>query len=332
MEHLHNPVFILGSHKSGTSLLKNLLDGHVELFAMPNETHFFQYSGHWVDYALRQNTHIKTTLEQQKSGLYQFLSNENVTKDPFGPGNMVGRYDADRFKESINKHTARSEKQLFSNYMHTLHYSLTGNILAKDKRIVEKSVENSEFAMQLKKWFPSAKFIHIIRNPYATITAIRKMKSGSGFPFLGPIIDSLHNSLYSMYKNKNVLSDYMVIRYEDLLQEPELIMRSIANHLEIEFSQSLMEPTLFGQPWHGNSTSNEKLNTISTTPINKWKKSITNIEITLVNQHLAPIISSFNYETTRSKPSIFLLPKKNESLKNYLRNRALLKTRDNNLF
>ena len=38
---MENPVFILGSHKSGTSLLRNLLDGISGFFVIPIEAHFF---------------------------------------------------------------------------------------------------------------------------------------------------------------------------------------------------------------------------------------------------------------------------------------------------
>ena len=39
-----NYVFILGQHKSGSSLLRSLLDGHPDLFVIPVETHYFSLS------------------------------------------------------------------------------------------------------------------------------------------------------------------------------------------------------------------------------------------------------------------------------------------------
>ena len=36
-----SPIFILGCTKSGTTLLRNLFDGHPDLFIIPFETHFF---------------------------------------------------------------------------------------------------------------------------------------------------------------------------------------------------------------------------------------------------------------------------------------------------
>lgn len=42
---MEKPVFVLGSRKSGTSLLRSLLDGAEGLFVVPCETHFFQRTG-----------------------------------------------------------------------------------------------------------------------------------------------------------------------------------------------------------------------------------------------------------------------------------------------
>jgi len=332
MNKLDRPIFILGCHKSGTSLLKNLLDGHPELFAIPSETHFFQYSGHWVDYALRRNVDVKKTIEQQELGLYQFFLYENTIKDPYGPGDMDGRYDEERFKQFMNNNRSATQIQLFDNYIRALHYSLTGEQISNKKRIVEKSVENSDFATQIKKWYPKARFIHIVRNPYATITAIRKMKSTKGFPFLGPIINSLHNSLYSMYRNQMNIDDYMTIKYEDLLTDPDLTMQNIAKHLDIQFMESLLKPTLHGKNWNGNSTSQAEFSKISTAPINNWKNSITSAEVEIVNNYLSPILNMYGYDKVSTKPVKVFLPQSKEGFKNYCRNRMLLQTSRNSLF
>ncbi|MGI8607235.1 MAG: sulfotransferase, partial [Gaiellaceae bacterium] len=54
MPELKRPVFILGAHKSGTSLLRSLLDATPGFFVLPKEPHFFAYSGRWIDYPLRR--------------------------------------------------------------------------------------------------------------------------------------------------------------------------------------------------------------------------------------------------------------------------------------
>ncbi|MGA1778589.1 MAG: sulfotransferase [Schleiferiaceae bacterium] len=54
----HAPIFILGSHKSGTSLLRSLLDGHPDLFVIPFETHFMALLGRWITYSYRKQAPV----------------------------------------------------------------------------------------------------------------------------------------------------------------------------------------------------------------------------------------------------------------------------------
>lgn len=47
MKDQKSPIFVCGLRKSGTSLVKRLLDGHSELFVCPaNELHIFKYTDH----------------------------------------------------------------------------------------------------------------------------------------------------------------------------------------------------------------------------------------------------------------------------------------------
>jgi hypothetical protein len=44
---MRDPIFVSGLRKSGTSLVRNLLDGHPEIFMYPpDEVPFFRYSHH----------------------------------------------------------------------------------------------------------------------------------------------------------------------------------------------------------------------------------------------------------------------------------------------
>ena len=50
---LIKPIFILGAHKSGTSYLRALLDGHPDLYVVPLEAHYFQHLGFNIENYIR---------------------------------------------------------------------------------------------------------------------------------------------------------------------------------------------------------------------------------------------------------------------------------------
>ena len=172
--------------------------------------------------------------------------------------------------------------------------------------------------------FPDCRFVHIVRNPYAGLVALRRAQTKGGrFPALADSALSFKNSYYFLFRNLEVLDGYHVLRYEDLLCESEETMRRVAEVLDLPFSESLLEPTLLGEPWGGNSTSDRPFDGVSRDPLTNWKEHITDLEIRIVNRLLAPVLDRFDYERQKPRRGTYA-PVRGERLKTYLKNRALL--------
>jgi hypothetical protein len=186
---------------------------------------------------------------------------------------------------------------------------------------VEKSVENAEYAPLLKNIFPDAKFIHVIRNPYATLVSLRKYNTMRGnYPYLGWIIDALENNYYYSIQNPHNVDDYLVTRYEDLITNTEAKMQEIAQFLDVQFDKIMLKPTALGKLWSGNSVSGESFSGVSANPTEKWKNQITPLEISVINANLEHILDFYGYEKIIPHKTP-LLPYKQEGVKNYFANR-----------
>ena len=319
------PIFILGAHKSGTSLLRSLFDGHSNLFVIPIEAHFFQHNGYWVDYGIRKQYPKKLDREDIINNYINWIRKSNIKPGGYSDSDTRGFWDIDKFKKSIKKgNNYIGIKNSIKNYINSMYFSLYNEKLSENLRIVEKSVENAEFALELKQLFPKAKFVHIIRNPYSNLVSIRKFKSKNGYPFLKPIINALENSYYYLEKNQRFLGkDYLVIRYEDLVKEPEKIINDIIKFTSISKEKILYKPTVQGENWKGNSTTGEKFNGISDKRLFKWKNEINPLEINIINKKFNFIVKKYNYDLLKNNKPIY--PSKGESIKAYLANRLLYK-------
>jgi hypothetical protein len=187
---------------------------------------------------------------------------------------------------------------------------------------VEKSVENVEFVLEWLQLYPDAKFIHILRNPYSNLVAIRKFMHSVRVPFLNRALISMHQSYYFLYKNLKLInpSQYKVILYEDLLNHPENTMKELANFAGIDYQESLLTPTVFQKTWTGNSTSRMSFSGVSNQNLEKWKKEITRYEISVVNQLFDHVLTDFNFDKmSPDDVKKTLLPK--EGLFNYAMNK-----------
>ncbi len=318
------PIFLLGSHKSGSSMLRSLLDNHPQLFAIPMEIHYFQYTGYWVDYRLRRAWPKQMNLPEKMASLGQIVADTNANEDPYADSILAGILNLDRFQSFMAANPdVTTPRELFEVYAGALYYALTGAALPEGMRILEKSVEHAEWAVHLRQMFPDCRFVHIVRNPYASLVAIRKSKlDGDNYPLMRDFILSLHNSYYNLYRNEGILDNYLIVKYEDLLTDTEKMMRQIADFAGLEFSEELLTPTLMGKPWGGNSSSGKSFTKISTAPLESWKSKIEDLEIRLVNAFVQPVLERFGYEMlTPQKSKYYFI--KGESWKTYTKNRSM---------
>lgn len=323
---MERPVFILGSHKSGTSLVRSLLHGAPGLFVVPLETHFFQFTGFWVNYALRRSYPRRLTFDEALAAMQMHVQRNNTIASTTSDSTLVGRWDLLAFaawmrEKGHHKFAAEDWRGFFDVYIEALHVGLFGKPPTA-VRFVEKSVEHAEFAVKLKQLYPHAAFVHIVRNPYATLVSLRRHMSLAGYPMLWPALDALNNAYYYLYQNPRILSDYLIIRYEDLLQQPEEVMRRVAAHIDIDFTPQLLTPTSLDGPWAGNSSSGQAFAGISTQPITAWQAHIQALETAFINLLFPHVLRDFHYDRQPIRGSIYR-PSPGEGLKTYIKNRWL---------
>jgi len=318
------PIFILGAHKSGTTMLRNLLSGHPELFVVPFEAHFFEHIDRTVHYEYRKQRSKGLRLPETEPNFLNWIKTENEAVDPMGDTFVTAKLNVDTFQHSFRISEEDTAKTVFEKYMNGIHESLGSGKLSNDLRVVEKSVENAEFATELAKMFPEARFVHIVRNPYANFVSLRKYKSiGVGYPLLNRMVNTFKNSYHYLFENPKRIQHYKIVRYEDILTDTEKVMRALADFLQIPFSEVLLTPDHLGESWAGNSTTGNSFKGLSSSNLDSWKHEIHPHEVKCVNVLAKNVFRSFNYEMLDSR---FEHVKKNteESIVRHIFNRVFL--------
>lgn len=332
------PIFILGCHKSGTSLLRNLLDGHPELFVVPTETHFFANIGYQVRYSFRSQKAEVLSIKEMKTNLIQWIEKRNQTEDLIGDGFTKNLWNIAALKEHLDSISIRSVKELSDQFHSGLYKSLFSKRLPEEKRVVEKSVENSEFLPDWLALYPKAKFIHIVRNPYSNLVSLRKYvakktkhpkslfwnRDPDHFPHLRNPVTSMIDSFYDLRRNERICKNYLVITYEDLVADTFGIMKSVAEFLKIDFDNLLLQPTILQNDWKGNSIRGKEFNGVSDINLDNWKGEISDFEIYIVNKLFGQILKQYNHPILKPKKETLWQRAPKESLMNYLLNRHLI--------
>lgn len=314
---MDSPIFLLGAHKSGTSLLRSLFDGHPNLYVVPFETHIFNHLGYPVSNPYFENTSLSNQIST--NNFFKHLEAINQSNDPYADSININRFDLKKFKASF--YTDSDLKSTVISYLESIQKADSQNTFNKKMRVVEKSVTHHEYALELSLLFPNAKFIHLIRNPYANWVALRKYKSISkGGPLLYRVAKTFQNNFYFLERNKRSIKNYHVLKYEDLVSNTEHSLNTICKFLDLEFTPSLLTPTKNGDIWKGNSTSDKKFNSVNADNLNRWKSSIHPVDIFYVNQLFSPFIKEYDYPFLDYNKGFYnRLPK--EGLVKYIMNR-----------
>jgi hypothetical protein len=323
---MDKPIFIVGCTKSGTTLMRSLFDGHPDLFVIPTESHFFQNIKYWVSYFPRRTKPQNLKFDEMKSELRYWIKHVNSINQEITDGFTENRWNLQEFKKVIDSSPVTNLRDLSDLYVRAMYRSLYQKDYTSSLEFVEKSVENAEFASEWKQLYPQARFIHILRNPYSNLVSLRKYMSHSAksFPALKTAVYAMYNSYYFLYKNLRNIDDYKVVIYEDLLDNPQKVMKDIALFLDLNLNDILLKPTLFGKLWEGNSMSGEKFQGISKKNIDRWKKDITDFEIHIVNELFEFILADYGFTVLNPKHNRHY-PIAHESIINYIKNRLLWK-------
>ena len=97
----------------------------------------------------------------------------------------------------------------------------------------------------------------------------------------------------------------MVLKYEDVITETADKMREVAAFIEMDFSQQLLEPTVLGKGWGGNSMSGKDFQGISNYPLTSWQRDINSLEIELVNKTFSYVYKRLSIRQGGTKILIF---------------------------
>ncbi len=320
---LHAPVFLAGCHKSGTSLLRSLLDGHPELAAIPFETHIPHSFGLPVTYPLkRTSTDTPDTGVEVRERLYelfdQYRSGRRSTDD--ADLSFIGTNSAEQRKAAAHavKIGHELDQASIGAYLAVAFFLAAGDSV-HGRRIVEKSVEHIEILHLLLPAFPAARAIQITRAPEDTLAAIRRTytKAYGSFPYLRPIVETLRHSRNLIAQNQVAFHGrILTISYRDLTESPQETMNSIASFLGIQFDDVLLRPTMLGLPWGGNSSHGRTFTSVQA------NRSRTISAVETATLEAAGLLEKRAWSRTRG-----LLPARREWPPQYIMNRLMIATR-----
>ncbi len=259
--------FIVGTGRSGTTLLQAMLSSHPRL-AIPEETHFFSK----FDPALGFADPLRP--EQTDAYLRRCLSVPHL-RDSGITESML------RERLAAGPNDARS---IFLWIMRIL------TPQAGDQRLGEKTPIHERHVARIRELFPRAKFIHIYRDPRDTVASLMKMPwAGGAGQSVRRIARRCAQTYETMARWRTTLGDGAVheVRYESLIDDPEGTLRTLCGFLAEPYDPAMLEyhaRESGGYQQREEAWKGRTRRPIDKSSVGRWRNDLTEREIAAVER------------------------------------------------
>lgn len=251
------PIFVVGVPRSGTTLLRLLLNAHSKIAIGP-ETHFFKQV-----WALREK-YGDLAKHENLQALWSDYTGEKSFED-------FRFEDISSVEETIFS-SSKSYAGLLKDLL-TLYAQREGKLIWG-----EKTPEHLFNVEEILEWYPTARIVHVIRDPRAVCSSLTKVPWSSDDLISNARVWNRYLEHAEQLKGKpGIASRMLEVLYEDLIANTEDTLIRICEFLDLEFETQMLE---FHQqssqyvekdePWKNNA-----LSPLNTSSINKWKQEIT---------------------------------------------------------
>ena len=285
------PVFILGVQRSGTTLLRLILNSH-SYIAIPEEAAFLR--------PIIKKKYIYNEISgKDLKRIYNYLKNS--------PHYALWNYDSSKFLNWLEMQHSISLKE-FINNLYMSYAESEGKIIWGDK--TPSLLRKVDLLYRL---FPEAKFIHIVRDGRDVFDSRRRMDSTKDNAAVMAI-----EWCYKIYKTERFLellppSNKYTLRYEDLLINPEETVKNLCGFMQVEYEPQMMDFYKKSKYYVGSHHSKLIFKPITSENLQKWKLNLSGKEIKVLSLLAKRYLKKYGYEVDNVKLSfrdiIFLFSK-----------------------
>jgi hypothetical protein len=293
-----SPTFIVGPSRSGTSMLRELLNGHDSMW-ITRETHYFD------DLRARFRGRERGALSAEEAGRCEayFLARGHLA---YGADATPERSSIDRADLAREADRLGGGPDAYFEAFCCLRARANGRT-----RWGEKTPRHAFRIGEMLTAFPSARIVCLVRDPRAVVASYRDWTARAA---LAPELDtpfasdrrrarrSYHVVLASLMWRSATQASFVARRrygpdriflqsYEELVREPEASTRRLCEWLGLSY-----QPAMLDVPLVQSSYAPGVQRGISTAPLARWREKLTPAEVGVIQSSCRGLMREFGYE------------------------------------
>jgi len=304
MERGSVPLFVAGPSRSGTALVRSLMNGHPDIH-IANETHFFD------DLRRRVSADSPLDSDEQAVAVDYFRSLAHRPYGHFGDPDQ-GWLDGVELARRARSGGGRSDDYLQA----YCEMSAVHERGAVARVWGEKTPRHIFRVDEIFDAFPEARLVAMVRDPRAVVASYKKWRNRGGLPGADDpahenklaaeaerIRRSYHPVLLSLLwrgqanagaaaLERHGPERVRVQRYEDLVQNPEETTREMSEWLGLEYASEMLDV-----PMHNSSFSTfDKGRGVSVEAVERWRDVLDGGEVAAVQRTCEALMDANGYE------------------------------------
>lgn len=178
----------------------------------------------------------------------------------------------------------------------------------------EKSPHHVEYLPRIFTKLPGAKVIHIVRDPRAVYLSFTKVGAGFGRKYSADVCSQWLSAVRAHWEalKRGADDQYKLVRYEDLIKSPEMVLLEVCTFLGIDYDIGMMEFYKESHNTYHLNQSDHMKNTkkpIFSDSIDKWKYELPAYQLKIIEHRLGRDMALLGYDrhTNNKDITIFLL-------------------------
>lgn len=218
---IQGPVFIVGMPRSGTKLLRGMLNGHSQIFIPLNETEFLPaWIRRWASFGNLSNRHTFMEFYQRFGDTFYFQNRLTEHGEQIRPDVWYNRCDGDFSIANVFEQLIRHDANVAD-----------GAIWG------DKSPSYLHHIESIRAIYPAAKFIHLIRDARDYVLSLEKAFGKNKLRAAQRWNDAI---VLAKQEGERLGEDFIEVRYEDLVDAPDREARRLCAFLNLEFESSMI--------------------------------------------------------------------------------------------
>lgn len=275
----YKPFFIIGSGRSGTTLLREILNRHSKIVIPPEsyvlpkiyKKHFIYNGLPWVDYV-------------------------KIITGEFAGHNEFYTWDINLSKSLPEISSIDSNKYSLRTVIDAVYKSYSKSVGKENSFWGDKTIQNTLYIDYLDKIFDKPKYVHVVRDGRDVVASFLKSKLQ---PDLLKAANRWNSTIdYLMKYSKKNSSRILEVKYENLVSDPEKEMRKICKFLNFSFENAmLLQDVKSKKPADINYEHHQNIvNPINIQSIGKWKSYFSASEKEEIHKLLGKNLMKLGYK------------------------------------